>query len=95
MFSQYYYRFCFVLQSLEKPAIDLRVLAALTAVFFLLTWRIWKFFILPQARPQSPKVLPYWIPCVFELPSFRVVCFKADIRVKDFGLLCPIFLWRP
>lgn len=29
----------------------------------LLSWRLWRFTILPLLRPNEPRELPYWIPC--------------------------------
>lgn len=28
-----------------------------------ISWRVWRFTILPLLRPKDPVELPYWIPC--------------------------------
>ena len=37
-------------------------LLALSAILALLSWRIWKFTIIPWVYPDDPKEIPYWIP---------------------------------
>lgn len=30
----------------------------------LLLWRLWRFTLMPMLKPNEPKELPYWIPCM-------------------------------
>ncbi len=38
----------------------------------LLSWRIWRFTILPILRPDDPKELPYWVPC-----KYNPACYES------------------
>lgn len=48
--------------------LDQRILYTFTVIVsvagLLLLWRLWRFTILPAMRPDEPKELPYWIPCM-------------------------------
>lgn len=36
----------------------------------LLSWRLWMFTILPLLRPDEPKEIPYWVPCLPNLTPY-------------------------
>jgi hypothetical protein len=38
----------------------------LISLILLLSWRIWRFTMLPVLRPDDPKEVPYWIPCGYD-----------------------------
>ena len=40
----------------------LSIVGPLLPVVLLISWRIWRFSILPALYPQEPKEIPYWIP---------------------------------
>jgi hypothetical protein len=41
----------------------------------LLTWRLWRFKVRPVLRPDEPRELPYWIPCMWmsTMSGFEVI----------------------
>lgn len=42
---------------------DPAVYAAIGFALILLSWRVWRFHVIPAIHPNDPKELPYWIPC--------------------------------
>lgn len=40
------------------------LVAGTAAIVVLISWRIWKFTLVPNIWPNDPKVLPYWVPFV-------------------------------
>lgn len=57
----------------------LSLFALVGAPLFLLSWRMWRFTIVPILYPNDPKELPYWIPVLGHGVSF----FKNSYKLLD------------
>jgi hypothetical protein len=45
----------------------------MTGAVLWVSWRLWRFTVLPKIYPNEPKQLPYWIRGTSE-PSFFISC---------------------
>ena len=45
---------------------------SLSAFVLLLSWRVWKFSIVPALYPNDPKEFPYWVPCKWAIKSRKM-----------------------
>lgn len=52
-------------QVLDTICDSTTLIVLLIGAGLLLTWRLWRFSILPRLYPNEPKKAPYWIPCEF------------------------------
>ena len=60
---------------------EINLVPWLICVVGLLSWRLWRFTIVPLLAPTEPRELPYWIPCMFLSASpieFWILGFGGD-----------------
>ncbi|KAJ6016993.1 cytochrome P450 [Penicillium sp. IBT 35674x] len=50
-------------QALDSISDSTTLIVLSIAAGLLLTWRLWRFSVLPRLYPNEPKEAPYWIPC--------------------------------
>lgn len=55
-----------------QPAPHMPMIIALSLAA-LITWRLWRFTVVPYLFPREPKVLPYWIPGPWLVALSRIV----------------------
>ena len=60
---------------------SITLIVLLIGAGLLLTWRLWRFSILPKLYPNEPKEAPYWIPCEFRSLAAAKIFFQTDSQL--------------